>query len=292
MAVLQEKNNFIADQNEELHKHRNHLADLVEQRTDKLREAYQKLEKLDEAKSYFLGLLAHELGTPLNSILGGLRLLSAQAGDSDEKELAEMILHSAKRLDRFSNISRLLTTLKMGSYRLECTPCSVHSFIDEAVDHFKQGFEESKNQNMNSYGLESKKKLEIINKISEDNLSGLCIDQNLVTQALNAIFDNSVKYSGKNDIVITISGEAVINRYRLYFDDNGGGFDKSFLESEISLFASTPELMYHSDGVGLSLSTAKFIMEYHEGSIEIANIESGGARVILEFPLPHLEIEN
>ena len=60
---------------DELRKHREHLEDLVKQRTEQLAEAKARAEAANRAKGTFLANMSHELRTPLNAVLGFSRLL-------------------------------------------------------------------------------------------------------------------------------------------------------------------------------------------------------------------------
>ena len=62
---------------DELRKHREHLEDLVKQRTEQLAEAKARAEAANRAKSTFLANMSHELRTPLNAVLGFSRLLKS-----------------------------------------------------------------------------------------------------------------------------------------------------------------------------------------------------------------------
>ena len=64
-----------------------------------------------------------------------------------------------------------------------------------------------------------------------------------------------------------------------------GAVSQNALDNKFIMFTSD-ELMSHSDGLGLSLTTVKMVMEYHNGEIDISNCTKGkGAIVKLIFPI-------
>ncbi len=122
------------------------------------------------------------------------------------------------------------------------------------------------------------------------NLDKICkiklkVDPNLINQALNNLFKNSINAINENvkseeigKIKIELHKEN--NLCYLDFVDNGPGFP---VEKEYLL---EPYISRSNKGSGLGLAVVKKIMEDHRGSIELSNnIKSKGAKVRLMFPI-------
>ncbi|MEC8100232.1 MAG: ATP-binding protein [Pseudomonadota bacterium] len=125
--------------------------------------------------------------------------------------------------------------------------------------------------------LSIKSNLEKIEKIY------LKADPNLINQALNNLFKNSINAINENKEIKV--GEINIELYKknnlcyLDFIDNGVGFP---VNKEHLL---EPYISRSKKGSGLGLAVVKKIMEDHKGSIELKDNIKNGAKVILSFPL-------
>ncbi len=245
-----------------------HLEEKVKERTMELEVAYQKLSKLDVAKNYFLGLLSHELNTPLNEIKGFAFMLKNGSIDEDTKEYADFIMQSAERLIKFAEMSMLITSLKSDKYEISKDEVEIHSTIHESVFTLAD-FAQQKN-------------IKIITDLIDDDLL-VKGDFNLLKKSFDLVLSNSIKYCDYNKEVI-IKTRIVDNFVKVDFIDSGNGFSEKSLENIFELF-NTTELLNHKEGLGLGLATSKFIIDYHSGIIEVGNNQDKGAYVTISLPL-------
>jgi PAS domain S-box-containing protein len=107
---------------DELAQHREHLEDLVEERTQELERANADLTRATEAKSQFLANMSHELRTPLNSIIGftGIMLqgMAGPLNEEQEKQLG-MVHRSGRYLLSLINDVLDLSRIEAGRIRVE-----------------------------------------------------------------------------------------------------------------------------------------------------------------------------
>lgn len=246
-----------------------HLEERIIERTEELNTANTKLEKLDVSKSYFIGLLAHELNTPITGIQTSSLLILESTSQESVKELAQITYDSAQRLKKLASATSLISQLQLNKYPVMIEDTNAQMYLKAIL------FEISA----------SHKETEIIVNISNDNTI-IKIDAFLIQTVLSSILENSVKYQDENrpQESITIKSYISGSSYFIAFIDKGKGFSKLALEHLFSLFSSD-ELMHHKEGYGLSLSAAKVIMDYHNGNIVVRNNESFGATVTLEFKI-------
>jgi two-component system, sensor histidine kinase and response regulator len=241
--------------------------DLEQHRID-LEIANKRLSKLDETKTYFIKLLAHELKTPLTAINGFTEMIKASVQDSELIEFCEQVLDSTNRLDKFSEFSLLITEFLNETYAMNVKNADLYPYILTVLDKF------------NEKALS--KKILIQNKLSLDSIT-FKFDPELIQKVLEIIIDNAIKYS-ENDRTIQIYDSKQNDIYTLHIRDHGNGFPEDALINLYKLFVSN-DIMYHSDGYGLGLALSKMIMDTHSAKIEITNEVEGGALVKLIFNL-------
>ena len=177
----------------------------LEEKRRELQKAYDELSELDNAKTYFLGLLSHELGTPLTGISGNAQLIKAITEDADVIESVDGILSSEKRLRKFADIAMLITRLKTKKYSLSYEEISLKNLVDLSVFNLK------------SYAEENGFKIK--NDIDNDEYLVKC-DQSLLSRVFDIVINNAIKYSNP-DGELTISCDPDSSFFNISFKDNG-----------------------------------------------------------------------
>lgn len=261
----QKKLHIVKRQLEELNES---LEEKVRERTAEVVEANKRLQKLDNAKNYFLGLLSHELNTPISGIDGFAKLLKKTVKSEEDREYCDMILESAHRLKKFAMISSLITKLRMEKYHLVMENVGVGALFEQPLYDLKEYIAE---HNVS------------IRQTVFDEQAQVKIDYQLITRVVEIILENAIKYSNPGGEIVVEGGKSD-NFYFLRVSDKGKGFSKQALEHIYEFFASD-ELMHHKAGYGLGLSAAKIIMDMHSGKIHAENNSFGGATITLHFPL-------
>ncbi len=242
------------------------LEEQVALRTEELEIAYHELELLDIAKIEFLKILSHEIRTPLNGIKGFTQLLKMKVNSENLMHYIDVIELSSDRLERFSNIALLISSLRTKRHPIKIEELSIDQLIKNVCTKFAK--------HLQSKSVEVK--IKPPNK--EFILEG---DLNLLNESFNQLIENAIIFS-HDDSVITIGLSEDEQNVIILIKDKGPGFSEDALVRIFQPFGLGQD---HIDKkVGLGLHLVKLIMETHKASINIGNNKDGGSYVGIIFP--------
>lgn len=247
----------------------------LEQNLVKLEEAKKKVEEGSKAKTEFLSTMSHEIRTPMNAIIGMTNLLVKDNPREDQLEQLEILDFSAKTL--LSLINDVLDFSKIESGKIELEK------VDFDLRHLLRSILESFRFNTEKKGI--KLDLEIDDGLTEI-LRG---DPSRLTQILNNLVGNAVKFTEEGSVTIRASKLEDINgEMRLEFRviDTGVGIsedkqDKIF-ESFTQERADTTRVF---GGTGLGLTISKKLIDLMNGTIRVESEKGEGSTFIVEVEL-------
>ena len=248
------------------------LKEKVKERTLELLEKNELLEERNDELQQFVFIASHDLKEPLRKI----QIFISHLENSLKVGLAEKTNHYLDRINnsasRMSNLivdlleySRLSDTVKVEEIPIE-------DIINEVLLDLEVLIEE-KGANIIIGQLPK-----IIVVPSQIRL----VVQNIIVNALKFTRDG-VKpeiniYSDFNDL-----NKKNENMIRIYFSDNGIGFNEIYLNKIFTIFQRL-NLKNKFEGTGIGLAIAKKIMDKHKGTISAKSIEGKGSTFIISFP--------
>ncbi|WP_411912975.1 TMAO reductase system sensor histidine kinase/response regulator TorS [Vibrio sp. Vb0974] len=274
----------------ELEEHKEHLEELVEQRTSQLKQANRRLneevlnhakarkqaEQASRAKSAFLATMSHEIRTPMNGVLGTARLLIDSGLNPIQKRYAEIINRSGKTLLAILNDVLDYSKIEAGHLEIRHMGFDLHQMVEDTF------------QLMNSRAQE--KKLLFSYHIESDVSRYWKGDVTRISQVLNNLVGNAIKFTdeGEIDIYVSLNPE---DESQVLFEvsDTGIGIAKKYQRTLFDAFTQAEGGMSQTGGTGLGLAISKRIIEAMGGVLEVDSEEGNGSRFWFSIPLEESE---
>lgn len=231
---------------------------------DSVEDKVLKLTKVAEDKQQFIDNLAHEMKTPLTSILGYSEFLQKAVSNEEQRITAAGHLHeSAQRLQSLSTKLLNLTYVRSGEI----------TFTDVDVEEI---FVSLKNLILPS--LEERN----LTLETETHIKHIASDKVLLLSMLTNLVENAARASYK-DGIITV--KAYQNEYPVIeVSDNGCGIEEKEIEKITQPFYRVDKSRSRIfGGVGLGLSLVSQIAALHEAKLEIISQQNKGTSVKIIF---------
>lgn len=227
-------------------------------------EVYHRTEKLAAIGQLSAGL-AHELNTPLGSILGYARLLLK--GDNFSDAQRERLIIIAEQAKKSSTIIRGLLNFSRLSAKPKKRPmdCDLNQVISEAVKIIRTELD----------------KRDISIELSLSPLPAVRADSKRLEQVIVNMLLNSAQAIDKNG-VISIQSSHLPDEVQIKITDTGAGIPTENLSRIFDPFFTTKPV---GQGTGLGLSTCSGIINDYGGAIDVRNSTENGAVFIITLPV-------
>lgn len=237
----------------------NIMADNLTQKMIELEEAARKQED-------FTASFAHELKTPLTSIIGYADMLRTMDMDDEEtKEAANYIYSQGKRLESLSYKLLELIVTKNQDYQFR--KVSVKELTAQVLQISEKNLQ--------------KKNIKIHTQLEEGAILG---EQDLLISLLVNLIDNARKALPENG-EIWIEGKKIKSGYELTVRDNGCGMPKNEIDKITEAFYMVDKSRSRKEGgAGLGMTLCSRIIEVHHAQWYITSKEGEGTTIWLVFP--------
>jgi PAS domain S-box-containing protein len=275
MAVTLDRMSLLVERTraeDALRSHKEHLEDIVQQRTDELRLARDEAEAANRAKSAFLANMSHELRTPLNAILGFSHLMRDDAGLSPEQyKNLDIINHSGEHLLKLINDVLELTKIEAGKLQLESADFDLQGVVREVTEMMRLRAEQK--------GLQLQ--LDPSSRFPH-YIKG---DEARLRQILVNLVGNAVKFTDQGSVTVRLGTKNNVQQHLLLeVEDTGPGIGD---EERIRLFQPFTQLPGGAarGGTGLGLSIVRQFVQLMGGTITVDSTPGKGALFRVELPL-------
>jgi len=262
----------------------------VKRQTRKLREAYEELKKLDQAKSDFISMASHQLRTPV-SVMKGIASMIIE-GDLEKlpeekrKKLLNGLWQKSCKLEDIINDILNATKMASATYRLQeekAELINLGDLLQKIVNDFQSAAQE--------------RGIKLLFKKPSSSFPKIYGQKDYLTEAISNLIDNAIKYTPslkqrkemegikEEEGYVKVSLTKKKNNVIISVEDNGIGIPKKEIPKLFEKFsrASNARDMY-TDGSGLGLYIAKEIIEGHYGRIKVKSKVNEGTTFSVILP--------
>ncbi len=240
-------------------------AEAIQQATNK------RLDELNATKDKFFSIIAHDLMSPFNTLIGFSSLLNRQSAKNDMEGVAKSakFMHDAAEKTR-ELLKNLLEWSQTQTGRIKFNPETINlpEVVHEVIDLFKETAEQK--------GIEMKIDIPQEGQITVDKYMLSTIFRNLVA--------NAIKYTYPGGF-LQLTAQETEQEWLFQVRDNGVGMDKALSQQIFQIGTHKSEAGTQKEqGTGLGLILCKEFVEKHGGKIWVDSKPEAGT--VFGFNIP------
>lgn len=228
----------------------------------------ERLDHLFSVQQRFLADVSHELRTPLTSILGNLEIMQRYGVDTDS---LDAVHREAGRMSRMVNDLLLLIRADYGELEVDLYPLDLDPVVLEVYEQ--------------AHLLAKHRSLKIVlGQLQPARING---NVDRIRQLLLNLISNAIKFTadgGQISVSLYVDATDAI----LEVSDTGIGIGDEDLKRIFDRFYQADHSRTQrseSDGAGLGLSIARWIVDAHHGKIEVSSVIGQGTQFRIRLPL-------
>ncbi len=217
----------------------------------------ESIENSEENQRVFTASIAHELRTPMTSIIGFIdSILDGTIPEEKASEYLDICLSEARRLSKLTTELIDISRFENGNMKLESEPFDINECIRRQI--------------IKSEDLIADKNLDVSVEFETDECICLC-DKDSITRVFVNLIDNSIKFAN-NGGYIKVSVKNYSGKAYISVENSGEGIETRDLKHIFDKFYKTDKSRsLDKKGIGLGLYLVKNILSLHGESI---NVES------------------
>lgn len=212
----------------------------------------------------FIALAVHELRTPLTSLRGYVEVFEDELTGKLSPELTGFMhqMHLATtQLTAFINNILNVARIQEGHLALQLHQENWGRLVQEAV---------------NNLALQAQLHSKVINYSIDANVPLVGVDKVSITEVINNLVDNAIKYSGDSQIITIDSHLAKDGMVETSVHDDGVGIPATVMPTLFEKFQRNHRNQAKIGGTGLGLYLCASLVKAHGGNIWVNSKEGGG----------------
>ena len=237
-------------------------------------------EKANEAKSFFLSNMSHDIRTPLNAILG-YTMLAQKEGQTQDEELRYLQKIDVAGHQLLSIVNDVLEMSRIESGKMELEPecINIETNIRETA--------ELMNEQMEAKGIKYTVNCDV------ERQCVLC-DGSLLDRVIMNLLGNACKFTpegGEVHLSLKQTGsDPEYGHFEIRVKDNGIGMSKEFAKNVFQPFErERTSSVSKTQGTGLGMAITKKIIDLMEGDIRLITEKGKGSEFIVTLNLPYAQ---
>ena len=244
-----------------------------------LRDALNKLEKIrkdletaEKHKDMFIAQMSHEMRTPMTAILGTSELLNNSPLKEGEEELLQILERSSKHLLYIIDDILDITKIQTGKFHYQKVGFDLSPILQTIYNANKLRAEE--------------KHINLVFDIEEDLPERFTGDPYRITQILNNLLGNAIKFTNEGEVKLSAGFNQQTNTLAVTVRDTGIGMSEEELSKVFDIFSQANSDIYlQYGGTGMGLSITKQLVELFQGKIHMKSRPGVGTLVNITLPM-------
>jgi len=234
-------------------------------------QAYQELRQLDELKTEFINIVAHELRTPLGAMMGYASFAQKRVPPELQKTM-DFLVVSSMRMRAMVDAMLTIQRLDAGTAFVQMRPINLQKVVNKTMSDLKAMAE------LQGHTIS----LDI-----PDTLQPIEADPEKIDLILSNLLANAIKFTpdqGYIDITVKDQVETIL----ISVSDNGVGIPLEERARIFDRFYQVPvQHIGGHGGMGIGLTAVKHLVELHRGQVWVESEVGHGSTFFVELPRTH-----
>ena len=241
----------------------------------RLKEATNKAESANKAKSQFLSHMSHEIRTPLNGIVGACSLLANTPISKEQKKLFDVVHSSSELLVQLVNDVLDISQIESGKIVSKVDNFNLQHLIESAVNLF--GAQAQAKNILLSYDIANDTPLMLKGELLH------------IKQVLINLIGNAVKFTESGSVSVTVKvTKQTENQANIMFEivDTGIGIEEGAIKTIFESFTQANNAIKNKfGGTGLGTTISKNLIAFMGGNLKVESKLGVGSKFWFEIAL-------